>query len=443
MTGRVAFHTLGCRVNQYETEAMKHLFREAGYEVVGEEDPADVVVINTCTVTGLADRKSRQFLRRMRRANPEAVLCATGCYVQVDPEALRAIPEIDVLLGTDEKYRVVEAAETVREQKDVGVAPCAAPYRETGPLVLREERHQLTEFVEAGARAIPEGKTRANIKIEDGCDRYCSYCIIPAARGPVRSRDRDSILAEAENLVGRGYRELVLTGINTALYEDLRGLLFDLDAMDGDFRVRLSSLEPTVVDAPFVERLLQSRRLCHHLHLSIQSGSDHILAAMHRRYGRKEYLEIVRVLREVDPLFNITTDMIVGFPGETDEDHAETVLLAEEIGFGRIHVFPYSRRKGTKAADMPGQVPAAVKKKRAAELLALSDRLAVRLGEQMVGTEQRVLWEEDKDGLLSGYTDNYVEAVAEGPEAARLNTFAVGTVAAAESNGKILLVDNN
>ena len=427
---RVAFHTLGCRVNQYETEAMKRLFEERGYTVVGEEDPADVYVVNTCTVTGLADRKSRQYIRRMKKGNPDAVICATGCYVQTEPETLRQIEELDILLGTNHKYEIADVVEDRLRRRET-----AAP---ADKVVRIDERRFLNAFVEAGKVTAPDGKTRANVKIEEGCDRYCSYCQIPTARGPVRSRSRENILRESQDLIEAGFKELVLTGINTALYEDLPGLLADLDRMDGDFRVRLASLEPTVVDAPFVARLVKSERLCHHLHLSLQSGSDSVLARMNRRYGRKEYLDIVKVLRDIDPLFNITTDIIVGFPGETEEEFSESLSLAEETGFGKIHVFKYSKRPGTKAAVMPDQVPEPVKKERSARLIELGDRLSADFCRQHLGTVQRVLVEERENGVWTGYTDDYVKAyIRSGEDIA--DRFVSGTAADADGSGIVVV----
>lgn len=434
---RVAFHTLGCRVNQYETEAMKHLFEARGYQIVGETDPADVYVVNTCTVTGLADRKSRQYIRRMKKANQDAVIAATGCYVQTEPETLRQIEELDILLGTNHKYEIVDVVEE-RLARRAGRTEGAASGEPEEKVVRIDARQYLNEFVEAGKVTAPDGKTRANVKIEEGCDRYCTYCQIPTARGPVRSRKRENILRECRDLIEAGFKELILTGINTALYEDLPGLLSDLDHMDGDFRVRLASLEPTVVDAPFVARLIESERLCHHLHLSLQSGSDTVLKRMGRRYGRKEYLEIVKVLRDIDPLFNITTDIIVGFPGETEEEFRETLSLAEEVAFGKIHVFKYSRRPGTKAAVMPDQVPEPVKKERSARLQALGDRLMADYHRLHLGTEQRVLVEEQENGLWTGYTNDYTKAFIRSDEDLH-DQFVTGAVVDADESGIIVI----
>jgi threonylcarbamoyladenosine tRNA methylthiotransferase MtaB len=416
---------------------MKHLFEARGYQIVGETDPADVYVVNTCTVTGLADRKSRQYIRRMKKANQDAVIAATGCYVQTEPETLRQIEELDILLGTNHKYEIVDVVEE-RLARRAGRTEGAASGEPEEKVVRIDARQYLNEFVEAGKVTAPDGKTRANVKIEEGCDRYCTYCQIPTARGPVRSRKRENILRECRDLIEAGFKELILTGINTALYEDLPGLLSDLDHMDGDFRVRLASLEPTVVDAPFVARLIESERLCHHLHLSLQSGSDTVLKRMGRRYGRKEYLEIVNVLRDIDPLFNITTDIIVGFPGETEEEFRETLSLAEEVAFGKIHVFKYSRRPGTKAAVMPDQVPEPVKKERSARLQALGDRLMADYHRLHLGTEQRVLVEEQENGLWTGYTNDYTKAFIRSDEDLH-DQFVTGSVVDADESGIIVI----
>ena len=416
---------------------MKHLFEARGYQIVGETDPADVYVVNTCTVTGLADRKSRQYIRRMKKANQDAVIAATGCYVQTEPETLRQIEELDILLGTNHKYEIVDVVEE-RLARRAGRTGGAASGEPEEKVVRIDARQYLNEFVEAGKVTAPDGKTRANVKIEEGCDRYCTYCQIPTARGPVRSRKRENILRECRDLIEAGFKELILTGINTALYEDLPGLLSDLDHMDGDFRVRLASLEPTVVDAPFVARLIESERLCHHLHLSLQSGSDTVLKRMGRRYGRKEYLEIVKVLRDIDPLFNITTDIIVGFPGETEEEFRETLSLAEEVAFGKIHVFKYSRRPGTKAAVMPDQVPEPVKKERSTRLQALGDRLMADYHRLHLGTEQRVLVEEQENGLWTGYTNDYTKAFIRSDEDLH-DQFVTGSVVDADESGIIVI----
>ena len=355
---RVAFHTLGCKVNHYETEAMREAFVSRGAVSVGEEEAADVYIVNTCTVTNIADRKSRQYIRRMKKINPDALIVVTGCYAQVEPEEVAALPEVDMVVGNGQKSRICGLVLERFESR-----------QNSGADIHVLSRNQLTEYEDMGIVASSEpGMTRAYIKIQEGCDRFCSYCLIPFARGPVRSRDPEEILQEARMLLDSGVREIVLTGINTALYGtetgsscSLSDLLGMLDSIDREFRIRLSSLEPTVVDKDDVENIIRHRKLCHHLHLSVQNGSDSVLAAMNRRYTRSEYLDIVRAIREYDPLYGITTDIIVGFPGETEEDFADTLDIVRQADFGKVHVFRYSPRKGTVGASLPDAVPGEMK----------------------------------------------------------------------------------
>ncbi|MEA4922070.1 MAG: tRNA (N(6)-L-threonylcarbamoyladenosine(37)-C(2))-methylthiotransferase MtaB [Eubacteriaceae bacterium] len=397
---KIAFHTLGCKVNQYETESLREQFLGEGYEIVGENDHADVYVINTCTVTGLADRKSRQYIRRMKKLNPDSLIVVTGCYVQISPDDVADIPQVDIIAGTNEKHKIPGY---VRD-----FDPAASNRH-----VL--ERDDLSEYEETGPVTSMESRTRAYIKIEEGCDRFCSYCVIPYARGPVRCRDEKDILEEAEKLVGSGFRELILTGINTALYSDLPGLLDKLDRMEGDFRVRLSSLEPTVADKSFIEELFRSKRLCHHLHLSMQSGSDRILKAMDRPYSREQYFEIVDTIRDFDPLYGITTDMIAGFPGETEEDHQMSLEAVERSGFGKVHAFRFSARPGTKAERMKDQTDPSEKKKRLGELMDRGSAAAEDFLKKNIGTKARVLFESSdrNEGYISGYSDNYIKVYAD------------------------------
>ena len=411
---KAAFHTLGCKVNQYETESMREDFIRAGFDTVSEDEAADVYVVNTCTVTALADRKSRQFIRRMKQKNPDSVIVVTGCYVQTSPDDVAAIEGVDIIAGTDEKENIAGYVTDLLERRQA----------ESGRGSQKDvaERHvldysELSEYHGGGIITSMEARSRAFIKIEDGCDRFCSYCVIPYARGRVRSRPMDEILEEARSLVDKGFKELILTGINTALYEDLEGLLEALDVMEGDFRVRLSSLEPTVINADYVKRLFRFKRLCHHLHLSLQSGSDDVLAAMERRYDMKEYMEIVDTLRAGDPLFGISTDIIAGFPGETEEDHAASIKAIERAGFVKVHAFGYSKRPGTKAAGMDGQITAPVKKKRVRELIEAGERSEKAFAEKNIGREAVVIFEENADGtddagnrLMAGYTENYIRA---------------------------------
>ena len=408
---KVAFHTLGCKVNQYETEAMAGQFKAAGFEVVPEDEKADCYVINSCTVTNIADRKTRQFIRRAKAANPDALVCVTGCYSQVEPEAVWNMPEADIVTGTGNKNdlvgMVLEALESGERMREI------LPYEE------------LRDYRDRGIITSMEGRVRAFIKIEEGCDRFCAYCLIPFARGRVRSRDPQEILEEARTLVAKGFREIVLTGINTALYGTEPGfrekfglnetdetgielIIRMLDELPGDFRIRLSSLEPTVVDKEYVKRLLKYGRLTPHLHLSIQSGSDRILKSMGRRYSTCEYLEIVRVLREHDEGYGVTTDIIVGFPGESDEDFEDSLRICREAGFLKVHAFKYSRRKGTRAYDMADQVPGPVKNERIDRLISAGEEVRDTFLEREKGRRRTLLAEEVENGWLTGYTENYV-----------------------------------
>lgn len=431
---KVAFHTLGCKVNHYETEAIKEAFVSRGAEIVGEEDPADVYVINTCTVTNIADRKSRQFIRRAKKTNPDAIIVVTGCYAQVAAEDVAAMPEVDLVMGNNRKSEICGlvmekfmaksstevSAESLAAEHDAGAA--AKDRAE----VLVTPRDELTFYEDLGKiKSASDEMSRAYIKIQDGCDRFCSYCLIPYARGPVRSRKADEIVEEVRDLVEAGFREVVLTGINTALYgteagaeHSLSELLTMLDELETseDFRVRLSSLEPTVVDKDNVEEIIRHRRLCHHLHLSVQNGSDSVLKAMNRHYTREEYLDIVFMLRNHDPLFGITTDIIVGFPGETDKDFEDTLDIVKKSAFGRTHVFRYSPRKGTAGAAMKDAVPEQIKKERAEVLESLGEKAAKAFTGANLGVTHTVLIEESCDGYATGYTGNYIKTYIEDPE---------------------------
>jgi len=467
---RVAFHTLGCKVNHYETEAMREAFVSRGAVSVGEEEPADVYIINTCTVTGIADRKSRQFIRRVKRANPDALVVVTGCYAQTAAEEVAALPEVDIVVGNGRKSEIcgIVMARLTEREKETDRA------EERKTTVLVRERNELTDYEDMGLVASSEsGMTRAYIKIQEGCDRFCTYCLIPYARGPVRSRPVEDIIREAVMLLENGVREIVLTGINTALYGTEEGFAYDLrdssgeiypglervaalteeeradispieivlarlDALEipqgdrgesgcDDFRIRLSSLEPTVVDKDHVEKIIRYRRLCHHLHLSVQNGSNKILRSMNRHYTREEYLDIVKAIREFDPLYGITADIIVGFPGETDEDFADTLDIVKQAEFGRVHVFRYSPRRGTAGEKLPDAVPGEIKNSRATELDAAATATAKEFIAANMETEHKVLAEEISDGMITGYTDNYIKVYIEPDEAikTRLGEFII------------------
>ena len=440
---RVAFHTLGCKVNHYETEAMREAFVSRGAVSVGEEDPADVYIINTCTVTNIADRKSRQYIRRVKRINPDALIVVTGCYAQVEPEEVASMPEVDMVVGNGQKSKIcglvlerLEAKPSDRsdaqgaagEPADAGVKGCPGSGSDSGTQVLVLPRAELTEYEDMGLVESGEpGMTRAYIKIQEGCDRFCSYCLIPYARGPVRSRPAEEIVQETRMLLDSGVREIVLTGINTALYgteegseyelTDLLAMLDEIEMPEGDdFRIRLSSLEPTVVDKDHVEKIIRFRRLCHHLHLSVQAGSDHILKSMNRHYTRDEYLDIVRAIRDFDPLYGITTDIIVGFSGETEEDFADTLDIVRQSDFGKVHVFRYSTRKGTAGERLPDAVPGEIKNERSDRLEEAAEEVARRFRTANTGIEHTILAEEIQDGYMTGYTGNYIKTYIEDPE---------------------------
>ncbi|MBQ8590761.1 MAG: tRNA (N(6)-L-threonylcarbamoyladenosine(37)-C(2))-methylthiotransferase MtaB [Firmicutes bacterium] len=416
---KIAFYTLGCKVNQYETQGLKEIFSARGYEIAeSAEEEADVYVVNTCTVTGLSDRKSRQYIRRMKKRNPNAITAVIGCYAQISPDEVSAVEGVDIVAGTNEKSRLPELIEQWKEE------------HQQIRYVLEYE--QLGEcFEDMGIITSMESRTRAFIKVQEGCNRFCSYCVIPYARGMVRSRPKEDVLKEAQALIDSGFKELVLTGINTALYgaepgfpkeeSGLTGVEILIDAisqLEGDFRIRLSSLEPTVVNGEYVKRLLKYDKLCHHLHLSAQSGSDNVLSAMNRRYDRGEYLDIVRVLKEADPGYGISTDLIAGFPGETEADHQDSVRLIDEAGFYKVHAFTYSKRPGTKAAEMKGHLAPLVKKRRTQELIEAGDTAAKRFAAMCVGQTRQVLFEErDSDsGLWRGHADNFLQVYLDSPE---------------------------
>lgn len=409
---KAAFHTLGCKVNQYESEAMAGHFRAAGYEIVDERDFADVYIINTCTVTAVADKKSRQYIRRMKKVNPDSVIAVTGCYAQISPEEVAAVDGVDIVTGTNEKHRLTDY---VAEFMDNGIKQLHIKGYE-----------ELDSYEDVGTVASTENRMRAYIKIQEGCNRFCSYCVIPYARGQVRSRSFDDIIDEAKKLIEAGYKEIVLTGINTALYdmesadmqsadgsaEELYGVekvIAALEALEGDFRIRLSSLEPAVVNAGYVKSLLKYDKLCHHLHLSAQSGSSKVLKAMNRPYNRDEYLDIVRVLREHDPYYGISTDIIVGFPGEKESDFEDSCRLVEETAFCKTHIFKYSKRPFTKAAEMKEHVAPQIKNIRSEALHKVSKKAAADFFRSCSGREEKVLFEEldTVKKMVTGFTDNY------------------------------------
>ena len=392
----VAFCTLGCKVNQYETNAMMQKMIEAGYEVVDFETKADIYIINTCTVTNMADKKSRQMLRRVKEINPEAILVAVGCYAQVAKEKLEQIPEIDLILGINEKNDIVEYVEQASKNTYVS-----------------DVLHQ-TEFLDFGDVTYTE-KTRAVIKVQDGCNQFCSYCIIPYARGRIRSRKPESVIKEITDVAKEGIKEVVITAIHIASYGKdfnteyrLIDLLEEIQKVDGIQRIRLGSLEPTLITEEFVTRLKKLSKICDHFHLSLQSGCDETLKRMNRKYTTDQFKHVVELLKNAYPEVHLTTDVIVGFPGETEEEFNKTYEFLKEIKFYKMHVFKYSPRSGTVAAKMPNQIDGNVKEERSNKLIELSDKNEKEYNQQYIGKEVEVLLEEREGEYLKGHTTNYM-----------------------------------
>lgn len=427
----VSILTLGCKVNQYETQALKEKFIASGYEIGEEEGFANVYVINTCTVTGLSDRKSRQYIRRVKRINPDSITAVIGCYAQVSPEEASAIEGVNIVAGTNEKNNLVEYIENYKRDREIDTKERVQEKLQDVECHIKP-LEELTEYEESGIITSMDSRTRAFIKIQEGCNRFCSYCIIPYARGSVRSRAKEEIVKEAKSLIEKGFKELVLTGINAALYGTEEGfsketagisgiemIVKALDNLPGDFRIRLSSLEPTVINAQYVKNLLQYKKLCPHLHLSLQSGSDQILNAMNRNYDSAEYLEIVNILKDHDRGYGITTDIIVGFPGETEENFRQSIQLVEQVGFCKVHVFKYSKRQGTKAADMKVHLSPEVKGKRSALLIETGEQASKAFCLKNKGMRRTVLIEklDEKTGYLEGFSENYMKVYVKGAEA--------------------------
>lgn len=406
---KVAFYTLGCKVNQYETEAMIELFEAKGYENVPTEDYADVYVINTCTVTHMSDRKSRQYIRRVKKKNPEAVIAVVGCYSQVSPEEILAIEEVNLVMGTNDRRTIVEKVQNMDCTMKVS----------TVDDIMKVKAFEEIEINKTN------GKTRAFMKIQDGCDRYCSYCIIPYARGRVRSRDLKSIVDEVKTLCQNGYKEVVLTGIHVASYgKDIKDsdiklldVIKSVNDIEGLERIRLSSVEPILFTDEFVEAISSMKKVCPHYHLSLQSGCDETLKRMKRRYTTEEYKAIVDRLRQTIPNVSLTTDVIVGFPGETDEEFKKTYEFLKEIELTHMHVFKYSPRKGTPAAVMENQVDPNKKHDRSEALLKLNVENFKKFGQKMLNKEYDVLFEQ-KVGYdkYEGLTENYMKVVVQSDE---------------------------
>lgn len=400
---KAALHNLGCKVNSYETEAMQQLLEQAGYEIVPFEEYADVYVINTCSVTNMADRKSRQMLHRAKKQNPDAVVVAAGCYAQTKKEEAQKDEAIDLIIGNNKKHELVSLLEEFFDKKEcdgvININACGQEY---------EEMH-LSDTAE---------HTRAFIKVQDGCNQFCSYCIIPYARGRVRSRKLEDVRNEVGNLAKKGFKEVVLTGIHLSSYgvdigDSLLHLIEEVHKIDGIERIRLGSLEPKIVTEEFAKKLSSLPKICPHFHLSLQSGCDDTLKRMNRKYTCAEYEEGCAVLRKYFDRPAITTDVIVGFPQETEEEFAQTKEFLQRIHFYEMHIFKYSKRQGTKAAAMEHQIPEEIKTKRSGELLELADCMSQEYRKDMVGRRKEVLFEEviqiDGQEYYTGYTKEYIK----------------------------------
>ena len=408
----VAFYTLGCKVNFYDTEAIWQLFKNEGYEQVDFESTADVYLVNTCTVTNTGDKKSRQIIRRAVRRNPDAIIAVTGCYAQTSPAEIMAIEGVDLVIGTQDREKIMSFVGQIQaDRKPVNAVRNIMKTRSF-------EELDVSDFTE---------RTRAFLKIQEGCNNFCTFCIIPWSRGLSRSRESASVIEQAKALVASGYKEIVLTGIHTGGYGDdmenynLTSLLWDLDKVEGLERIRISSIEASQIDDAMIDVLNRSSKMCRHLHIPLQAGEDSVLKRMRRKYTTEQFAAKIKRLHEAMPGVAITTDVIVGFPGETDEMFESGYRFMEEMGFAEMHVFPYSKRTGTPAARMEDQVDEELKNERVHKLIDLSEKMQLKYAEQHVGAVLDVIPERDYKGApgtgsVMGYTDNYIQVVFEGSE---------------------------
>lgn len=401
-TKSIAVCTLGCKVNQYDTDAVLSQFREAGYTVVDFNKKADVYLINTCTVTNVGDRKSRQMIRRARRTNPEGKVVVMGCLAQASPDEVIQIEGVNLVVGTHQRSELLELVESLSEASGEPIS------------AVVDDIFAVDEFEELPVSTF-EGRTRATLKIQDGCNQFCSYCRVPFARGKQRSRRLESVVDQAEQIAAQGYQEIVLTGVHLGAYGldfepqlHLADVVEALTEVEGLTRIRISSIDPHEITPKLLELVAGEPKVCRHLHIPLQSGCDTVLERMRRRYTTADYRSIVEKAREQIPELAITTDIIVGFPGETDAEFAETMQFVEEMAFSRLHVFRYSRRSGTPAARFPNQIPATVKEERSHSLIALGEKLSEEFHQAYVGQLLEVLVEQVEKGQGVGLTDNYI-----------------------------------
>lgn len=396
---KAAFYTLGCKVNQYETEAMTELFADAGYEICDYGEVCDVYVINTCSVTNMGDRKSRQIIRRAKKTNPNAVIAVTGCYAQTAPDEVLKIDGVNIVIGTKDRKNIVSLVEKLENTSNINHVTDIMTNHEFEELHIKQYSN----------------RTRAFIKIQEGCSQFCSYCIIPYARGPVRSRPFDEVVTEIKRLADNNFKEIILVGIHVASYGmdlenvTLEKLIQTVNGIDGVERIRLSSIEPMTLNQSFIDSVSHAEKLCHHFHISLQSGCDETLKRMNRKYTTEQFRAIVDGQRAAFDDVAITTDIMVGFPGETDEEFEQTVRFVHEISFADAHVFQYSPRKGTPAAKRPDQISPDVKEKRSKIIIDLTQKSRDAFIERFLGKTMRVLFEQRaSDGMYEGKTDNYI-----------------------------------
>ena len=403
---KVAIYTLGCKVNLYESEVIMNSFKKRGYEIVDFEDKADIVIINTCTVTNTSDKKSRNIIRQAVKKHENAVIVVMGCYSQVRSADIKEIDGVDIIIGNTKKSKVVSLVEEYLKNKKS---------------ITEIDNIMHTDF-EAMELDTFETRTRAFVKIQDGCNNFCSYCIIPYSRGNIRSKEKDDVVSEIKCLVKNGYKEVVLTGIHTGHYGkdkydyDFSDLLSELCKIDNLKRIRISSIEITELDSKFIDVLKNNKVIVNHMHIPLQSGCDKTLKEMNRKYDTKYYLDKINLIRSIRPNISITTDLIVGFPNETEEDFNNTLSFLRKVKFSKIHVFPYSRRKGTKADLMDNQIHEQTKHKRVKEVLKLSEELEIEYMNKFTNTDVLVLIEKFENGIISGHTENYIPVKANGVE---------------------------
>jgi len=423
---KVAFYTLGCKVNQYETEAISSLFEKNEYEVVDFEEKADVYVINTCTVTNLSDRKSRQMIRKAKKINDASIVVVTGCYAQTASEEVAEIPGVNLIIGTKERNKIIDYIKELEQERKQFIAV--------------DNIMKTMDFEELGVDSYKE-RTRAFLKIQEGCSQFCSYCIIPYARGPIRSRHPEDVISEVKKLALNGFKEVVLTGIHVASYgKDIKNtslidILQRVHQVEGIERIRLGSLEPTTITEEFIKVAKTLEKLCPHYHISLQSGCDMTLKRMNRKYSTGEYKKVVGLLRSNFTDVAITTDVMVGFPGETIEEFEETYKFLEEISFAQMHVFKYSRRKGTPADLFPNQVEPEVKDYRSNRILELSKKNTFLFNNRYIGSTVNVLFEQelkDDDSMMEGLTPNYIRTLVKGPKDIKGNILRVKLIDAHE-----------